>query len=164
MITIGVDPGLERTGIGIVKEENGKLTLLNSELIFTSSKLKEIERLEIIFNSMNKILSCFKFDFASVERLFFSKNVKTAMSISQARGVTLLALKLKNIPIYEYTPLEVKKALIGYGKGTKFQMQDIIKTLLNLDNIPESDDVADAIALAITHINIYKFISKIKYS
>ncbi|HOJ65100.1 MAG TPA: crossover junction endodeoxyribonuclease RuvC [Spirochaetota bacterium] len=162
MITIGIDPGLERTGIAILKEEKGRVELIKSELIQTSSTLKEVERLEFLFNEVNKVINEFKIDFAAVEKIYFSKNVKTAMSIAQARGVILLALQLKKIPIFEYTPLEVKKALIGYGRGSKNQIQELVKMILKLEKKPEPDDIADAIAIAITHININKFMSKIK--
>jgi len=162
LITIGIDPGLERTGIAILKEEKGRVELIKSELIQTSSTLKEVERLEFLFNEVNKVINEFKIDFAAVEKIYFSKNVKTAMSIAQARGVILLALQLKKIPIFEYTPLEVKKALIGYGRGSKNQIQELVKMILKLEKKPEPDDIADAIAIAITHININKFMSKIK--
>lgn len=161
MITIGIDPGIEKCGVAIVEENKGKLKLINSQLIKTSSNLKESERLEEIFIGINNIISEFIIDYAAIEKLYFSKNVKTAMSISQAKGVILLALQLKKIKVFEYTPLEVKKALIGYGRGKKRQIQSLVKIILNLENIPQSDDVADAMAIAITHINTHKFMSKV---
>ena len=161
MITIGIDPGIEKVGIGIVSSDKGISKLVAKELIHTSSKLKTPERLGIIFDRLNTILSLYNIDHASVEKLFFAKNTKTAMIVSEARGVVLLALQLKNLPIFEYTPLQVKQSLIGYGRGEKSQIQSIVKMMLKLDEIPKPDDVADAIALAITHNNTYKFLSKI---
>lgn len=157
MQTLGIDPGLERVGVGIVESNNGKSRLIFSQLIKTDSKLQVPERLRIIYDEIGRITDLFKVDSASIEELFFAKNVKTAMVVSEARGVILLALQLKGIPIYEYTPLQVKQALTGYGSGTKEQVQSLVKIILNLDEIPKQDDVADGIALAITHIHSSKF-------
>ncbi|HQJ06912.1 MAG TPA: crossover junction endodeoxyribonuclease RuvC [Spirochaetota bacterium] len=162
MLTIGVDPGLERIGIGIVEHNGPTLRLKFDKLIKTSSKLTTPERLLVISEEMSQILSLYKFDFASVEKLFFARNVTNALLVSEARGVILLELQKRGIPIFEYTPLQVKQALIGYGKGTKEQMQSLVKIILNLDKAQEQDDVADAIALAITHINTNKTMQKLR--
>ncbi|OHD23954.1 MAG: crossover junction endodeoxyribonuclease RuvC [Spirochaetes bacterium GWC1_27_15] len=162
MLVIGVDPGIESTGIGVVEEKNNRLSLVHSELIKTLASDGTPKRLEIIFEKINKIIDSYQISFASVEKLFFAKNVKTAMVVSEARGAILLALQLKNIPIYEYTPLQVKQALIGYGRGTKDQIQSLVKIILNLSELPKQDDVADGIALAITHINSYRMLAKIR--
>ena len=162
MITIGIDPGIERTGVGIVEEEKGKLKLLYSKLIKTESKLPQSVRLLQLYTELTEIISMYKIDHASVEKLFFIKNVKTAMAVSEARGVILLTLQNKNISIFEYTPLQIKQALVGYGRGTKDQVQYLVKIILSLDEKAIQDDVADGIACAITHINSYKLISKIK--
>ncbi|HOV13379.1 MAG TPA: crossover junction endodeoxyribonuclease RuvC [Spirochaetota bacterium] len=156
MIVIGIDPGIERTGIGIVENIRGKSNLIFSELIKTNSKLSTSERLAIIFQTLNRITDLYKIDSASVEKLFFAKNTKTAMVVSEARGVLLLSLQLKNIPIYEYTPLQVKQALTGYGSGTKEQVHNLVKIILNLKDLSKQDDVSDGIALAITHIHSQK--------
>ncbi|MBP7553701.1 MAG: crossover junction endodeoxyribonuclease RuvC [Spirochaetes bacterium] len=162
MFTIGIDPGLERIGVGIVEHNGSKLRLEFDKLIKTSSKLTTPERLLIISEELSQILSLYKFDFASVERLFFARNVTNALLVSEARGVILLELQKRGIPIYEYTPLQVKQALIGYGRGTKEQIQSLVKIILKLDKAQEQDDVADAIALAITHINTNKTMQKLK--
>jgi crossover junction endodeoxyribonuclease RuvC len=161
MLVIGVDPGIERTGVGIVESTNGKLKLIHQKLIKTSSAKPQAERLSEIYDELNSIIKEYAIEFASVEKLFFAKNVKTAMTVSEARGIIILALFKNKIPIYEYTPLQVKQALIGYGRGTKDQIQELVKIILNLQEIPKPDDVADGIALAITHINTYKLLSKI---
>jgi crossover junction endodeoxyribonuclease RuvC len=162
MIVIGVDPGIESTGIGVVEEKNGRSNLVYCKLIKTNSKDNHSFRLNEIFDQLSAIILEYKPDSASVEKLFFAKNVKTALMVSQARGVILLALEKLKIPIYEYTPLQVKQALIGYGRGTKGQIQELVKIILKLPEIPKPDDVADGIALAITHINTFKTLSKIK--
>lgn len=162
MFTIGIDPGLERIGVGIVEHNGSKLRLEFDKLIKTSSKLTTPERLLIISEELSQILSLYKFDFASVERLFFARNVTNALLVSEARGVILLELQKRGIPIFEYTPLQVKQALIGYGRGTKEQIQSLVKIILKLDKAQEQDDVADAIALAITHINTNKTMQKLK--
>lgn len=162
MLTIGIDPGLERIGVGIVEHGGSKLRLEFDKLIRTSPKLSTPERLLIISEELSSILSQYKFDYASVEKLFFARNVTNALLVSEARGVILLELQKRGIPIYEYTPLQVKQALIGYGRGTKEQIQSLVKIILKLDKAQEQDDVADAIALAITHINTNKTMQKLK--
>ena len=162
MITIGIDPGIEKVGVGIIeKQNNNKLNLLFYKLIKTSSKLPHEDRLQIIYHELLNIISMYPINFASIEKLYFAKNIKTAMLVSEARGVMMLALKEKNIPIYEYTPLQIKQSLVGYGKASKAQIQEFIKIMLNLKKIPKPDDVADGIALAIIHFNFYKTFSKI---
>ena len=162
MTVIGIDPGIEKTGVGIVQLNNNELNLIHKELIYTSSKEKFEIRLENIYNKLSEILSNFKIDYASVEKLFFSKNVKTAINIAEVRGIIILALQQFKIPIHEYTPLQVKQGLIGYGRGTKKQIQELIRIILKSDKIEKRDDVADGIALAIVHLNSYKTLSKIK--
>ena len=162
MTVIGIDPGIEKTGIGIVQLNDNKLSLIHKELIYTSSKEKFEIRLEKIYNKLFGILSSYELDYASVEKLFFSKNVKTAITVAEVRGIIILALQQFKIPIYEYTPLQIKQGLIGYGRGTKRQVQELIKIILNSDEIEKRDDVADGIALAIVHINTHKTLSKIK--
>ena len=162
MVTIGIDPGIERIGIGIVDRENQKYKLLFHKLIKTSSSKPQEERLEIIYHELSEILSHYDIKCASIEKLFFSKNVKTAMKVSEARGVILLALRHKQIPINEYTPLQLKQAIIGYGRASKSQIQDFIKLMLGIKDFTFSDDVMDGIALAIIHLNTYKTLSRIK--
>lgn len=161
MITIGIDPGIERVGVGVVESVNGKLRLLHSELIKTPATLPTSARLEIIYNKLNVIMSNYVIDYASVEEIFFAKNLKTAVVVAQARGVIMLSIQLKGVPLYEYTPLQVKQALVGYGRATKNQINSVLKMILK-ENITNQDDVADGIALAITHINSYRVIEKMK--
>ncbi len=162
MLTIGIDPGLERIGIGIVKNSNRKLTLVYNRLITTPSKLGIPDRLNIIHEELSCILKDYPVDHASVEKLYFAKNIKTAMMVSEARGVILLALRQKQVPVFEYTPLQVKQAMIGYGRAAKSQIQEFVRVILNLSEIPKPDDVADGIALAIVHINSFRTLSKIE--
>lgn len=156
MITIGIDPGIERTGVGIVEYRENKYNLIFNKLIKSSSKEKHEARLRKIFDELVDILNEYKVDYASVEKLFFAKNVKTAFAVAEVRGIILLALEMHKIPIYEYTPLQVKQGLTGYGRGAKNQVQELVKIILNLKEIPKPDDVADGIALAILHSNMQK--------
>ena len=158
----GIDPGIERTGIGIIEYKNSSYKLIFHKLIKTSSKIAHQNRIRIIFDELCLILDKYEIDSASIEKLFFAKNVKTAMTIAEVRGIIFLALEQNNIPIYEYTPLQVKQALTGYGRGTKKQIQELVKIVLKLEEIPKPDDVADGLALAITHMNTIKTLSKIK--
>jgi crossover junction endodeoxyribonuclease RuvC len=162
MITIGIDPGIELTGVGIVEKNETGLKLIFKELIKTSRNDTTGLRLRAIYERLIGILGKFEIDHAAVEKLFFAKNVKTALTVSEVRGVILLAISEYDIPIYEYTPLQVKQALVGYGRGKKLQVQEMVKLILKLDEIPQPDDVADGIALAITHINTYRTLSRIK--
>jgi len=162
MTVIGIDPGIERTGIGIIEEKNNKLFLIYNKLIKTSPKDTQSQRLYHLYNELDKIINSYKIDFASVEKIFFTKNIKTAMNVSEARGVILLVLGKNSIPVYEYTPLQVKQSLVGYGNASKNQIQQFVKIMLNLKDLPKQDDIADGIALAIIHINTYKTLSKIR--
>lgn len=162
MTVIGIDPGLERIGIGIIKKEKNIYNLIYSKLIKTSSKDSYYFRLNKIYNDFSNILSNNQIDQAAIEKIFFAKNVKTAMSVSEVRGILLLACTIHNIPIFEYTPLQIKQSLAGYGNATKDQVKKLIQIILKLDKVPESDDVSDGLALAIVHLNITKTLSKIK--
>lgn len=162
MIVIGIDPGIEKTGIGIVELKNQNFNLVLHQLIRTSSKDSNGSRIKKIYDDLSAILKNNKIDSASIEKLFFSKNVKTAMIVSEVRGIILLALAQNNIPINEYTPLQLKQGLVGYGRGEKRQVQEVVKLILNIKDMNLQDDVADGIALAILHLNISKTMSKIK--
>jgi crossover junction endodeoxyribonuclease RuvC len=162
MIAIGIDPGIEKTGIGIVESSSNKLALLHHELILTSNKNNDSFRLNEIFEKVCGIIKNYKIDFAAIEKLFFAKNVKTAFRVSEVRGVILLALEKCNLPVYEFTPLQVKQGLTGYGRGTKNQIQELVKIILKLDAAPKQDDVADGIACAIVGLNTHKTVCRIK--
>jgi crossover junction endodeoxyribonuclease RuvC len=147
---IGIDPGTATTGFGIITEKNdGSMVCLQYGVIRTAPSLEMPERLAQIYEDMQQILLLHKPQFAAVEKLFFQKNVTNAISVGQARGVVLLALQQHQIPIYEFTPNEVKQAVSGYGGAGKKQIQSMVKLLLNLDEMPEPDDAADALAVAI---------------
>lgn len=152
-IILGIDPGLATVGYGLVKQEKGKLFIINYGIISTQAGHNFEARLLQIHKELEKIIKKYKPDTIAVEELFFCKNVKTAIKVGQARGVILLTCQMENLPIYEYTPLQVKQAITSYGKADKNQVQQMVKTILNLKQIPKPDDAADALAIAITCAN-----------
>lgn len=147
---LGLDPGLADTGYGLIEKQGQKLKMIACGSIKTSSRADFIERLKIIHQELVKIIKKYKPDTVAVEQLFFCKNVKTALLVGQARGVCLMTIAENNLPIFEYTPLQVKQALTSYGKADKNQVGRMVKLLLNLKSVPEPDDAADALAVAIT--------------
>ena len=154
MITLGIDPGTATTGFGIIHEENdGHLTVINYGVIRTSSNQSQPERLVQLYKRIKELILLHRPEMGAVEKLFFEKNVRTALAVGQARGVALLAMAELNLHIGEYTPLEVKQAVVGYGGADKNQVQQMVKTILGLDMIPHPDDAADALAVAICHIH-----------
>jgi len=154
MIVIGLDPGSAITGYGIIEEDNQKnQEIIKYGVIQTQPSSLPEERLIQLYDQLSDILSLYHPQQAAVERLFFYKNVKTAIAVGQARGVALLALAKANISIYEYSPMEIKQAVTGLGNAEKFQVQIMVKALLGLNEIPKPDDAADAIAAAICHLN-----------
>ena len=161
MKVIGIDPGTARTGYAICEFNFNKIKLVDYGVITTSSKLKSTARLKRIYDELYSIIKVYRPEVSAVEKLYFSKNIKTAMSVSEARGVILLCLNEFNIPVYEYTPLEVKSAIVGFGNATKKQVQTMLMKLLSLKTIPAPDDAADAIAICFTLKNNLK--SKIKF-
>ena len=160
MKALGIDPGTATTGFGILESDGDRVKVVDYGCIKTSSKLSSNVRLQQIYSNMKKIISKFKPESIAVEKLFFGVNTKTAMAVGQARGVILLAASQANVRIAEYTPLEVKMALTGYGRADKHQMQQMVKRLLKLDVIPKPDDAADALAIALCHLNSDGFNSK----
>jgi crossover junction endodeoxyribonuclease RuvC len=157
MITFGIDPGTATTGYGVIREElDGSLTVLAYGVIQTKSNLSQAERLVLLYKRTKELVVLHRPDMGAVEKLFFERNVRTALSVGQARGVILLALAESNLQIGEYTPLEVKQAVAGYGAADKNQVQQMVKTILGLDMIPHPDDAADALAVAICHIHSAK--------
>lgn len=153
MIVIGIDPGLALMGYGVVESDGYRFKVHDYGVIETKAHTDDGERLLFLWNGLNALIEKYKPDAVSVEELFFNKNVKTAITVAQARGVALLAVKTNGIPLYEYTPLQAKQAVVGYGRAEKTQIQQMVKTILNLKEIPKPDDAADALAIAITHIN-----------
>ncbi len=151
MRILGVDPGLARAGYGMVKKEGNSFSVIEFDVIETSSELTDVERLSILNRKLGEIISEHNPDQMAVEELFFNKNVKTAIRVGQARGVIMLAGARADLSVFEYTPLQVKQAVVGYGRASKDQVQQMVKALLNLEDIPASDDAADALAVCICH-------------
>jgi crossover junction endodeoxyribonuclease RuvC len=153
MLALGIDPGTATTGYGLVQDQDGSLTVVDYGVILTASELEMPERLLEIFRQLNKIILLHRPESGAVEKLFFQKNVRTALSVGQARGVVLLAMAEAKLPVYEYTPLEVKQAVAGYGGADKNQVQQMVRALLSLKEVPQPDDAADALAVAICHLH-----------
>lgn len=149
---MGLDPGTATTGFGVVEGELDTLRLVEYGAIITPATLPMPERLGLIYSKLGALLARNGVDAISVEKLFFNRNVTTALSVGQARGVALLAAYQAHVEIFEYTPLEVKQALIGYGRASKDQIQQMVRMILKLDHIPHPDDAADALANAICHV------------
>jgi crossover junction endodeoxyribonuclease RuvC len=156
MRIIGIDPGIGRTGWGVVEVQSSKFKVQSFACIETAKDLPFEKRLHELFKSIASILEKEKPDVVAIEELFFNTNSKTAMVVGQARGVVLLAAAQKQIPVTVYTPLQVKIAVTGYGRAEKRQVGQMVKTLLHLDAIPKPDDTADALAIALTHAFSYK--------
>lgn len=158
MLAIGIDPGTAITGVGLVKlESSGSMNAMHWSVITTPAKTELPERLEIIHQELTALIKKFNPETAAVESLFFSRNVRTAMSVGQARGVVLLTLQQAGIPISDYRPNEIKQGITGYGAADKKQMQMMVRNLLNLDETPQPDDAADALGVAIYHLRMAKF-------
>lgn len=150
----GVDPGTATTGYGIVRElADGSLQAVAHGVIETPPGLPMPQRLQRLYDEITELIARYRPGGGAVEALFFQKNVKTAITVGQGRGVALLALAQADIPIGEYTPLEIKQAVAGYGGADKRQVQEMVKMLLNLEHPPKPDDAADALAVAICHLH-----------
>ena len=152
LTVLGIDPGTGIVGFGVISQIKGNSKLLDGGVIRTPAHQADELRLLTIYNSISEIIAQHNPDVMAVEKLFFARNVTTAMSVSQARGVILLAATIKGIPIAEYTPLQIKQALTGYGRADKNQIQEMVKIMLRLTQIPKPDDCADALAAALTHV------------
>ena len=160
MLVLGIDPGIAITGVALVSEEKGKQTLIHSASITTPATLHISLRLLKLHKSLRSLITMYHPDVAALENLFFNTNAKTALVVGQARGVVQLALAQNKIPVVEYTPLQVKMALTGYGRADKGQIQQMVKAVLKLPIILKPDDVADAAAIALTHCFSYKLTDK----
>ena len=153
MIILGIDPGTATTGYGIIKKDKkGKMQTIGYGCIITDPNLCPGDRLKIIHNELNKLIKEHQPNILAVENLFFFKNLKTAMPVSQAKGVVLMTAAKKKIPVYEVTPLEVKMTITGYGRADKKQIQKMVKQILDLKETIKSDDAADALGIAICGI------------
>lgn len=151
MRIIGIDPGTGILGFGVVDFDKDRFSVVDAGVVRTPAHTPLEERLEEIYDSLTEIIKDTKPDVMSIEKLFFARNVTTAMSVSHARGVAMLAGKKAGMKIAEYTPLQIKQTLTGYGKADKKQMQEMVRMQLGLKTVPKPDDAADALAAAITH-------------
>lgn len=151
MRIIGIDPGTGILGFGVIDTDGNKAKMVTAGVVRTPPHTPLDERLEDIFDSLTDIISETKPDVMSIEKLFFARNVTTAMSVSHARGVAMLTGRKASIPIAEYTPMQIKQTLTGYGKADKKQVQEMVRLQLGLKEVPKPDDCADALAAAITH-------------
>ena len=162
MIILGIDPGIAIVGYSLINYNGNTIKLLEYGCLTTSSKDLLPDRLSFIMDELSLIISEFKPEEMAIEELFFNKNVKTAITVAQARGVTMLACAHNNKPVYEYTPLQVKQGVVGYGRAQKAQVQQMVTSFLNLKKVPKPDDVADALAVAICHAHANKLEKTLK--
>ena len=164
MLVLGIDPGTVITGYGLVREDDEALALVDCGVITTPAGQPLAERLQAIYRGLASVIQVHQPSVAAVEELFFSRNVKTALSVGHARGVTLLALADAGLPIHEYKPLEIKQAIAGYGGADKHQVQEMVRLLLGLDEAPQPDDAADAVAVAVCHIHSARMVALLEGS
>lgn len=157
MIILGIDPGIAIVGYGVVQYTGNKFKTIDYGAITTKAHTKIDFRLNDVYDGVCELIHKYKPDAVSIEELFFNTNVKTAITVAHARGVIVLAAAKCGVETFEYTPLQIKQALTGYGRADKFQMQNMIKIMLKLNAVPKPDDVADALAIAICHAHSQKF-------
>lgn len=151
MRILGIDPGYGITGFGLVNAERNQFQLLKCGAITTPPNTDFYWRLSVIYNDMVQLLDAAKPDAVAIEELFFGHNVTTGINVAQARGVILLAVQQAGVPIFEYKPMQVKQAVVGYGAASKHQVMDMTKRILHLETVPKPDDAADAVAIALCH-------------
>jgi crossover junction endodeoxyribonuclease RuvC len=157
-LALGIDPGTATTGFGFVRLElDGSLAAIKYGVILTPKEASAPARLEMLYNDLSALLREHHPDTAAVEKLFFSRNVTTALAVGQARGVVMLCMQQAGVEPFEYTPNEIKQAVAGYGGAQKRQVQEMVRALLQLESIPKPDDAADALAIAITHLNTRRY-------
>jgi crossover junction endodeoxyribonuclease RuvC len=156
MIVLGIDPGTATTGWAVLEEVGGKIKVLGYGHISTSPENSTSERLKEVADDVEEIVKKFEPQEASVEDLFYFKNAKTVIKVSQSRGAILLTLERLKVKVSEYTPLQIKQSVTGYGRAEKKQMQLMVKNILKLKSVPKPDDTADALAAAICHLNSRK--------
>ena len=155
MLILGIDPGTAITGYGIIEAVGSRLVMHDYGVIRTPAGIRLEHRLEQVYDGMSQLIDHWKPDEVAIEELFFNKNTRTALTVGQARGVLLLAAAHHGLPVGEYTPLQVKQAVVGNGRAEKQQVQYMVKVLLNMSSIPQPDDAADALAIAICHAHWY---------
>ena len=161
MRILGIDPGFAITGYSIIDYIGNKFKLITSGAILTDAKTSFPLRLEKIYYELKEIIEKYNPDCMSIEELFFNNNAKTAINVAQARGVILMTARINQIDTYEYTPLQVKQAVVGYGRADKIQVQRVIKMILNVEKLPKLDDITDSMAIAICHAHSAKFAEKL---
>lgn len=161
MRILGIDPGFAITGYSVIDYIGNKFKLVTSGAITTDAGVSFPLRLEKIFDDLTAIITEYKPDAISVEELFFNNNAKTAINVAQARGVILVVGRKMNINTFEYTPLQIKQAVVGYGRADKIQVQKMVKAILNVDKLPKLDDTTDSMAAAICHAHSAKFSQKL---
>lgn len=158
MLVLGIDPGTATTGFGLVRETaQGDLVVIEYGAIQTPAGMNAEKRLKLLYERIQEIILLHQPQCGAVEKLFFRRNVTTAISVGQARGVTLLAMAQHELPVAEYTPMQVKQAVSGYGGADKHQVQVMVQTILSLPELPQPDDAADALAVAICHLHSYRW-------
>ena len=153
MVILGIDPGLARLGYGVIEVEGDKRRVIQYGMLTTPAGVPMPKRLQQLWRGMNQLMDLYEPDEVAFEELFFSKNITTGMSVSMARGVALVAVAERTENLYEYTPMQIKQAVTGYGGADKHQVQMMVKMLLNMKEIAKPDDAADALAVALTHAN-----------
>lgn len=161
MIIMGVDPGFAITGYGVIQYENNKMSLLDVGAVNTKAGELFTWRLLQIDEKLTEIIERYKPDAFAIEELFFNNNAKTAIAAAQGRGVAVMAAVKSGVPVYEYTPLQVKQSVAGYGRADKNQIQQMIKTIFHMDKIIKPDDAADAVAIAVCHAFSSKFAKRV---
>jgi len=164
MKILGIDPSLRSTGYGIIEQDDNELKLIKYGVIKTSSQMPFLDKLNVIKTQIDSIIKIYKPDDVAIENLFYARNIKTAITLGQVRGATLVAVASNQCPLHEYSPLEIKKAVTGYGRADKTQVQIMIKTLLKIQNNQIEEDATDALATAYCHLNSRTFLDKIKKS
>ncbi|MGD9900962.1 MAG: crossover junction endodeoxyribonuclease RuvC [Spirochaetales bacterium] len=160
MVILGIDPGLATVGFGVIEKNGNSLKALDYGVVKTPANEGMPVRLAMIYDAIAHLIGKYKPNAVAVEELFFNKNIKSAINVAQARGVAILAAVRECGNIYEYTPLQIKQALTGYGRAEKSQIQYMVKAILSLSKVPTPVDAADALAAAITHIQTNQTISK----
>lgn len=151
MIILGIDPGYAIVGWGVLEYRNNHFNVIDYGAILTDAGTPFNERLEKIYDGLTSLIERYKPDAMSVEKVFYNSNAKTVIDVSQARGVIMLSAQKSKVPVFEYTPLQVKQSVVGYGRADKKQVQEMTRRILNLEKVPKPDDTADAIAMAICH-------------
>ena len=156
MKILGIDPGLATVGFSALEYHNNSFKIIDYGTITSPPHTATTDRLKLLYEDLCFVIDKYSPEHMAIEELFFNTNVKTAIAVAQARGVLILAAANKGLPVYEYTPLQVKQAVVGYGRADKNQVQQMVKAILNLHEVPKPDDAADAIAIAICHCHSYR--------